>query len=465
MAVKIQFLGGVRTVTGSMHLIQSRHSNVLVDCGIFYGHRDESYEINSNFSFNLHAIDSLVLSHAHIDHSGNIPTLFKKGFRAKIYATSATKDLCSFMLPDSGKIQEEDIKFVNKINKKKGLPKRKPLYTEKDAQKCLKKFRGVQYYKKFRAGKDIYAQFHHAGHILGSAITVFEIHGRKQIFRLGYAVDLGRAGLPILKDPDIGLNLDYLIIESTYGNRLHRPIEEAENELADTVKRTVERGGKIIIPSFALERTQEVVYFLNILAKENKIPHIPVYIDSPLATNITDVFYRHKECLDKETKDIFKRGEDPFESKRITYVRSVQESKKLNGDKRPMIIIATSGMCEAGRVLHHLKNNIEDPKNTILIVGFMAKNTLGRQIADRQDAVRIFGNNYARRAEVVINNAFSGHADKNALFEYASNCGKNLKKVFIVHGDLEQSEAFYERLKSENFPAYLPQKGEEVALT
>lgn len=464
MSIRLKFCGAVQTVTGSNHLISTEKSQILLDAGIFYGHRDEYYTVNSRFSYNPAKINALVLSHAHIDHCGNIPTLIKRGLRCKIFTTRATKDLCRLMLADSGKIQEEDIEFVNKLNRKKNLPDRKPLYTEKEALHAIKYFRGVFYFQNIRLTKDIDCTFFDAGHILGSSLSLIKIKDKNKTVKLGYIVDLGRPGLPLLNDPVILRDLDYLIIESTYGNRLHPSIEEAKEKLMLEVNSTLAQGGKIIIPSFALERTQEVLFFLNELIKERNLPQIPIYVDSPLATNITETFRLHEEYLDNKTKRLLDKGIDPFPAERITYIRKAEESKRLNKLNEPMIIIAGSGMCESGRILHHLKNNISNPQNTILVVGYMAENTLGKRIVNREPAVRIFGEDYELKAKVAIINAFSGHADKNGLVDYVLASNGNLKKIFIVHGDLEQSEAFNLNLQNLGFPSYLPKRDEEVEI-
>ena len=463
MSVKIKFLGGVRTVTGSSHLVTTDKSEVLLDAGLFQGRRDESYAINTTFHYNPRTIDALVLSHAHIDHCGNIPNLIKKGLRAKIYTTSATKDLSKLMLEDSGKIQEEDVKYVNKINKRLGLPLRKPLYTKREASDATKRFRAISYEQKFCLAKDIFVTLYDAGHILGSSIIVLDIKAEAKDIRLGYAVDLGRKNLPLLKNPVVPKGLDYLILESTYGNRLHAPIEEAKGKLRDAIVRTVERKGKILIPSFTLERTQEVIYFLSQLLKEDAIPNIPVYVDSPLATDITDVFKCHADYLNDKTNQAIKLGDDPFAFLSLKFIRDQKESKALNNDKRPMIIIAGSGMCEAGRILHHLKNNIEDSRNMILVVGYMAQNTLGRRIVERMPFVRIFGVEYELNAEVVVINAFSGHADKAELADFVLT-SLPLKRIFLVHGDLDQSETLAQALTQKNLNVYIPSKDEEVLL-
>lgn len=463
MAVKIKFLGGVRTVTGSSHLVSSGCSQILLDAGLFHGRRDEAYNINTTFAYNPHKVDALVLSHAHIDHCGNIPNVIKKGLRCKIYTTSATKDLAKLMLEDSGKIQEEDVHYVNKINKRQGLPLRKPLYTRREAIRATKQFRMLYYGQKFRLARDIFATLLDAGHILGSSIVVLEVQDAGQSIKIGYAVDLGRKDLPLLNDPVIPCGLDYLIIETTYGDREHSPMNEAKGRLADVIRRTYERKGKIIIPSFALERTQEVLYFLNEIFRDKSAPRMPIYVDSPLASDVTEVFKNHLDFFDAETQLRISQGNSPFEFLQLRYVRSTEESKRLNDDNRPMIIISGSGMCESGRVLHHLRNNIEDSRNTVLVVGYMAQDTLGKRIVDKQKFVRIFGVEHELNAEVVVINAFSGHADKNELLDFVRAC-LPLKRVFLVHGDLDQCEAFAGVLSQQGLNVYIPGKGEEVLL-
>ena len=463
MAVRLKFLGGVRTVTGSSHLVQTEQSEILLDAGLFHGHRDDFYEVNTTFHYNPRKLDAFVLSHAHIDHCGNIPGVVKKGLRCNIYTTSATRDLSRLMLEDSGKIQEEDIHYLNKINRRLGLPPRKPLYTKKEAHKTTRRFRAISYGQRFCLAKDVFVTLYDAGHILGSATIVLDIKEGAKNIRLGYAVDLGRNNLPLLNDPVIPHGLDYLIIETTYGARVHAPIQDAKARLQEAVKRTVARKGKILIPAFTLERTQEVIYVLNELLKEKAIPSIPIYVDSPLATDITDVFTYHKEYLNVKTRQEIEEGRNPFESLNFKFIREQDESKRLNNDKRAMIIIAGSGMCESGRILHHLTNNIEDSRNMVLVVGYMAKDTLGRRIVERERVVRIFGVEYELNAEVVVINSFSGHADKNGLYDFISQC-QPLKRIFLVHGDEEQSQAFYETLTEGGFNAYVPSKDEEVLL-
>ncbi|MBD3179163.1 MAG: MBL fold metallo-hydrolase [Candidatus Latescibacteria bacterium] len=462
--MKIDFIGAVRTVTGSMHLISNGEYRFLIDCGLFQGHRKDFYRINSQFPFDPAGIDACILSHAHIDHSGNIPNLIKNGFDSRILTTDATRDLCQSMLPDSGHIQEEDIKYLNKKKKKKGEPLQEPLYTRKDAENSLQFFSGHPYEQQISIGGGNSVTFYDAGHVLGSSTPLLEIDGGGEKVRIGYAVDLGRENIPILNDPVTPPDIDYLFLESTYGGRVHAPPSETHDTLAEIVNRTVERKGKIIIPSFALERTQEIVYYLNDLFNDKRIPKIPVIVDSPLAVNLTEVFFHHPECYDEEMYQAFKNGDDPLGARHVKYIKDVEESKALHRDPDPKIIISASGMCEAGRILHHLKNNIEDERNTVLIVGYMAENTLGRRIAEKYEKVRIFGQEYQLNAEVEIMNSFSAHADRNELYEYVKPLKDTLKGIFIVHGEESQSEALYRLLKDKGFPVHFPNPGDSMEI-
>lgn len=463
MPLKITFLGGVQTVTGSSHLITAGSSTVLLDAGLFQGRRDEFYRVNTDFAYNVHKLNAIVLSHAHIDHSGNIPNVVSNGARCRIYSTPATKDLCRLMLEDSGKIQEEDIRYLNKINSRMGAPLRKPLYTRKEATQAIKKFRPISYNQRFCVAKNVYATLLDAGHILGSGIVVIDCKDGEQAARIGYAVDLGRDNLPLLHNPVVPEKLDYLIVETTYGARQHAPIEDAKVKLKDAISRTLARRGKVLIPSFALERTQEVLYFLNELMKEKSLPSIPIYVDSPLATDITGVFETHADLLNEKSRALIQQGNSFFDMLNLNFVRDQRQSKALNTDRRPMIIIAGSGMCESGRILHHLQNTIADSRNLILVVGFMARDTLGRKIVERSPFVRIFGVEYQLNAEVVIINSFSAHADRDELFSFVSRC-LPLRKVFLVHGDPDQSQVFCQRLLEAGIPASVPAKGDTVEL-
>lgn len=407
----------------------------------------------------------MVLGHAHLDHSGNIPTLAKNGYSNTIYSTFATRDLCLVMLKDSAHLQEKDAEYLNKRNQGHTGPQVVPLYTVEEAERSLELFKGVGYNRSFYATSNVRVTFYDAGHVLGSALTFMEIFENGRKVRLLYAVDLGRKNLPILRDPVQVKDVDYLILESTYGNHLHDDFSTTSDKLASVINQTFQRGGKILVPAFALERTQELIYLLYLLEKGGRIPKIPVYVDSPLAVNITEIFKLHPECFDKETKALLEKEEDPFGLKRITYITDSEDSKKLNNLQEPCMIIAGSGMCEGGRILHHLKNNIEDPKNTILVVGYMAENTLGRKIAEKYPKVRILGEEYSLKSEVVVLHSFSAHADKNELLGYVEQAKKNLRGVFLVHGEEKESQALKESIEELGVQnVVIPDRGEEVAL-
>jgi len=462
--MKITFHGAARTVTGSKHLIETATGKkILLDCGFFQGRRKESAEKNQNFAFNPAEISSVILSHAHIDHSGSLPTLVKKGYKGDIFSTFATRDLCHTMLQDSGHIQETDAKYFTRRPRLKAIKPIEPLYTVEDAITAMGHFRGVNFHQPFWIHRDIQAEFLVAGHVLGSALTKLTIKENSKIVKIGFTGDLGRKGLPILRDPEFFDDLDYLITESTYGDRLHEPIEDSKAQLAKAINRTVKRGGKIIIPAFSLERTQELVYDLHLLTDRKEIPELPIYIDSPLSGNITQIFKMHPECYDKETRTEFRR-ENPFGFGKLRYTHSAEESKKLNEERQPCIIISASGMCEAGRIRHHLRNNITDPKNTVLIVGFMAENTLGRKLVEKNRFIKIFDKMYPLRAEVIVLNSFSAHADRDELLKFIKPI-QNLKKVFVVHGEEGQAMAFANTLREwKKFEVAVPFEGESFDL-
>jgi metallo-beta-lactamase family protein len=461
--VKIRFLGAAKSVTGSMHVIESQGKRILLDCGLFQGRREESNRRNRNLPFDAEDIDRVVLSHAHIDHSGNLPNLVKNGYSNSIYSTFATRDLCLAMLKDSAYIQYKDAEYLNKKKKRKGEPTIEPLYDTGDVERTLSLFRGTGYNKGFYAAADIKLTFYDAGHILGSALSIFDIRENGRNLRLGYIVDLGRKNLPILRDPSMVKGIQFMIIESTYGNRLHDDITGTEKKLARVVNEAVKAGGKIIIPAFSLGRTQEVVYCLHRLQIKKTIPPIKIFVDSPLSVNVTDIFKIHPECFDKETNRMIAQNENPFGWRNMTYIQDVDESKRLNKLDEPCVIISASGMCESGRILHHLKNNIEDPKNTILAVGFMAENTLGRRIVQKHEKVRIFGDMYNLRARVEVFDEFSAHADRDELLAYVENTKDSLEGVFVVHGEEKQSQALAEGIKELGIRDVLvPDLGQEV---
>lgn len=467
--MKITFCGAAQTVTGSQHLIEINGKKLLLDCGLFQGKREESFKMNRHFLFDPSSIDCVLLSHAHIDHSGNLPTLYMKGFRGSIYSTPATRDLCSIMLQDSAHIQEKDVAFVNKKRSKKHQSLFNPLYTIEDAINVLKLFRTVPYNQPFvlrEIDDRITVTFIEAGHILGSAQILLEINLNGEIIKLGFTGDLGRKNLPILKDPDWLGDVDFLITESTYGNRLHDPLDVIEQELPQVINDTLSNSGKIIVPAFSIGRTQDLIYHISKLLNENKIKDFPVFIDSPLSVNATEVFKLHPECFDKETLEFISNGINIFNRNNISYIRDVNDSKKLNNVDFPCMIVSASGMCEAGRILHHLANNIENPNTLILIIGFMAENTLGRKIIDLRNTpgakVKIFGDEFYLRARVKIFNSFSAHADANELLDYFALFNKtSLRKIFLVHGEEKAQTALLEKLTEKGFKnIYAPSRGD-----
>ncbi len=453
--MRIQFIGAARTVTGSMHHLIINGKKYLLDCGLYQGKRKEAFELNKNFNyFSPKEIECLILSHAHIDHCGNIPNLVKQGFKGNIYCTSATRDLIAYMLRDSAHIQEKDVEFVNKKRIRDGKNPFEPLYTTDDVEKALELVQAVDYHTEFKISDDISLQFFDAGHILGSAITYLILKeklragqaGFKTI-RLGFSGDLGRPNLPILKDPEYISDIDYWICESTYGGRLHDNIGNLEQNLAEVINKAVERKAKIIVPAFSVGRTQELVYSFHKIFEKGFAKRIPIYVDSPLAVNVTGIFREHPECFDKEITDFMHSYEDPFGFNQLTYVNSIEDSKRLNDLDGPMMIISASGMAEAGRILHHLRNNVENPDNIILMVGYCAENTLGRKIINKEPIVKIFGEEFHLNAEVIVLHSMSGHADENELTDYCRKLNINsIKKVFLVHGDYEQQEIFSQRL-------------------
>ncbi len=449
--MRITFHGAVRTVTGSQHLISVNDKKILLDCGLYQGSRRESYERNQNLPFDARDVDVLVLSHAHIDHSGNIPNLVKSGFRGDIFCTYATRDLCTIMLRDSAKIQQYDIEYVNKKRKKENLPPLEPIYKPEDVIASLKQFVGIGYERPYEILPGVRLTFYDAGHILGSAIVVLDIAEQDVTRRLVFSGDLGRPDRPILNDPTFLNAADILLIESTYGNREHPPQEEATKRLEDIVNETARRGGKVIVPAFAVGRTQELVYRLHQLVHDRDIPPtLPVFVDSPLAIDATAIYRLHPEAYDEEVAT-FLDGDvhnDPFGFDMMRYTRTTGESKELNFLREPAVIISASGMAEAGRILHHLKNNIEDPRNTILIVGWQAADTLGRRIVERQPKVKIFGETYELRARVEVINGFSAHADHSELVEWCGHLKAAPSHTFIVHGEEEASFALAQSLEN-----------------
>jgi metallo-beta-lactamase family protein len=446
--MKLTIFGAAKTVTGSMHLIEHNGHKLLLDCGTYQGRREESYQVNLNFPFNPAEIDAMILSHAHIDHSGNIPNLVKQGFAGPIYATNATIDLADIMLRDSGHIQENDIKYLNKKRRKEGLHDLEPIYTQKDAIMAMPQFRSLWYEEEKEVIPGVIAHFVEAGHILGSAAVVLDYQDEAgNPKRLWFSGDIGRYDVPILRDPVLPAGAQTVVMECTYGDKPHESMDDAYDEFVDAIRRTVSRGGKVIVPAFAIGRTQNLTYFLSDAIENGDIPDVPVIVDSPLAVNASDLYRKHTECFDDETwQFIAEHRMQGLDYHNIIFTRSVDESKALNDWNEPMIIISASGMAENGRILHHLKNNIEDGRNTIMIISWQAPYTLGRRLADRERKVRIFGEEYFRKAEVVTIGGLSAHAGQNLLVDYALSSKDTLENLILVHGEEDAASALIDRL-------------------
>lgn len=459
--------GAAEEVTGSKHFLAVKGETLMVDCGAFQGHREEADRKNRHWEFDASQIDSAILTHAHYDHCGLVPLLPQKGFSGNIYTTPASRDLASLIMMDSAHIQAKDLQYLARRAKRKGeIFDKKPLYNEHDVVTSLDYFVTVSYHRPLYIGDSIKTTFYDAGHILGSAITVVDVNKNGQSMNIAFSGDLGRKNLPILRDPENIPPVDYLVMESTYGNRLHDPVESAMQHLADVVNRTADRGGKIIIPSFAVERTQELIYFLHLLHDEKRIPKIPVFIDSPMATNATSIFRVHQECYDDQTRQAFlQHHQNPFGFNELRYVSNIEESKGLNELREPAIIISSSGMCEAGRILHHLKNNVTDSRNMVLIVGYMAENTLGRRILEKQTKIRIYGDYYPLKAEVVALNEFSAHADYRDILEYVQQLDYHkLKEIFLVHGEPDAQKYLKSLLDEKGYKTTIVRYGERYIL-
>ena len=452
--MKITFNGAVHTVTGSQHLLEVNGKTIMLDCGLFQGKRKEAFERNRSDSCTGKNIDCLILSHAHIDHSGRIPCLVRNGFKGDIFCTSATRDLCAVMLMDSASIQEKDVEFVNRRRQKQGKRLFEPLYTKSDVARTMNQFVGLSYNRPHKLFPGISLILVDAGHMLGSAhvIIEFEEQGSGQKRRLVFSGDIGRPDIPIIRDPvPISDGADILIMESTYGNRLHPAYPESEKELERIVNETVSRGGSLLIPAFAVGRTQQLVYALHKLHSDGAIPDLPIFIDSPLATRTTDVFRLHPEVYDDEIREFLLTDDDnnPFGFGRLQYTQSVEESKALNSLKTPAVIISSSGMLEGGRILHHLRNRIGDLRNTILFTSWQAPNTLGRRLVEKEKLVRIYGEEFEVRARVEVLTGFSGHADKDGLVNFVRVMNKKPQHTFIIHGEDDSSASLAEALRNE----------------
>lgn len=467
----IEFSGAAREVTGSCHILRlgsgSHQRTVLLDCGLFQGRRSESREKNRQLPVPVEEIDAIVLSHAHIDHAGRLPYLVSHGYKGTIWATAATRDLCAIMLADSAHIQEKDAEFLAK-HRGEYI---EPLYRVEDATRALEQMIGMPYRKWFEVTDGVRARFTEAGHILGSASVELELREGQTFRRLVFSGDVGRCNLPIIRDPqppDMGA--DVIICESTYGNRDHESVEGAREQLAEVVRKTAARGGRVLIPAFAVGRTQELVYDLHSLRRDGKIPDIPIFIDSPLATDATAVFAMHPETFD-HNEELVRHTPNLFDFPMVKFTRDVNESKRLNAMHGPMIVIAASGMAESGRILHHLRHGASDPRNTILVVGFMAEHTLGRRIVEQRPMLRIFGDEVPLAASVEVLLGYSAHADRTELLAWLRTVrrhgeadGRARPHVYLVHGEAEAQDAFAEQLRNDGFRVDIPEPGTVASL-
>ncbi len=461
--MRIHFMGGADTVTGSQHIVEANGFQILRDCGLFQGKRREAEKINSEFLYDPGALHSMILSHAHIDHCGCIPKLIASNFQKPIHAISATTEIAAIMMKDSARIQEQDAAYLNQKNNRKGQPPVRPLYTVEDAEAAAKLMVGHDYHRRMELAPGIAHESFDAGHVLGSALSLFTLEESGRRHRLGFAVDLGRRGLPILRDPEYIGEVDTLVIESTYGNRRHDNANSATAQLGEVVRRTLERRGKVLIPAFALERAQEIIYHLGRLWCDGQLPHAPIYMDSPMATAITRVFGQQLDLFDEDAHHLLKCIRSPFGGGFIHFTSNVEESKAITASDEPCIVIAASGMCESGRILHHLKAGIGNPLNSVAIVGYQAINTLGRRLMEGEKIVRIFGDEFDVKAEIHTLKAFSAHADSEELMNYVRHVRP--ARTFLVHGEQESREAFAESIRAEKLSdVYLPRRGEVIEL-
>lgn len=457
--MRITSFGAAEGVTGSKHLLDVNGYRILLDCGMFQGKRLEAAHKNKELPFAIHDLHAVVLSHAHIDHSGILPVLARSGFRGRIFTTPATRDLCAIMLLDSAHIQERDARWLSK-KQQTFIP---PIYTDEDVREIMRHFICVPYDILMEVCPGVTITFKDAGHVLGSAMVLVEYQENGSHKSFVYSGDIGRKNMPILKDPWEPHNADFVMMESTYGNRDHDPIERLDDDLADVINRTAERGGKLIVPTFALERAQEFIYALKRLEMNRRIPLLPVFVDSPLTVNITEVFRLHTDLFDDDLRRTMEESGDPFELHNIDYIRSLDQSMELNGLEEPAIIISASGMCEYGRILHHLRHNVEDDKNTVLIIGFQAKHTLGRRIVEREREIKIFGIKHRLDAEAKVFNSLSAHAGRAELIEYGSRFRNRAERIFLVHGENEALTSLTEGLEEAGAPpTHIMKEGETV---
>lgn len=466
--MKIKFIGAAREVTGSKTLITlDNGKKILLDCGMFQGKGEETDAMNRNLGFEPSEIDHIILTHAHIDHSGLIPFVYRLGFRGSVVCTNATRDLCAIMLADSGHIQESDTEMFNKKRARHGLRPVEPIYKKQDAANCMELFIGTAYNRKFYISDSVKVRFTSTGHLLGAGAALIEITENGKVTKIAYTGDIGRPTNRILKAPETFAQCDYLITEATYGDRLHTHFQIAEDELLRVVNEAcVQRGGKLIIPSFAIGRTQELVYSLNNFFNEGRLPKVQIYVDSPLAINATEIFRVHPECFNNDVLEVIENDDDPFGFNSLHYIKTAKESKKLNTIKKPCVIISASGMMEAGRIKHHLANNISNPSNTILVVGYCAPRTLGAKILGGENEVSIFGTKYKVNATIERIEAFSGHGDYKEMLGYLKCQDKSqVKKIFLVHGDYGAQLFYKERMAEAGFgDIEVPETGNEFVL-
>ncbi len=466
--MKIKFCGAAREVTGSCHLLTLDNGfTILFDCGLYQGRSEQFDAFNENWLFDPATLDCMILSHAHIDHAGRIPKLVANGFKGTIFATHATRALSALMLLDSAGIQEKDAEFDNKRAKKQGkTPDAVPLYTTKDVQKTMTLFAGFGYNRWFNISPDVEVLFTDAGHILGSAGVSLRIKEGGKTRTFGFTGDIGRPNRPILRDPQPMPEVEYLICESTYGDKLHESAPQEMSEFRRVLHDTcVERRGRVIIPAFSVGRTQEIVYMLDKMASSGELPRVPIYVDSPLAVDATDVFVNHPECFDEDLHKYMMQDANPFGFKSLRYLRKVEESKALNDNDEPCVIIASSGMANAGRVKHHIFNNIENTKNTILIVGYASPETPAGQLRNGATHIKLFGESLAVKAEVAVLDSFSAHADYQEIMDVIANQKTNLKQLFLVHGDYDTQQIFQKTLNENGFKNVLiPALGDELVL-
>jgi metallo-beta-lactamase family protein len=465
----LEFHGAARVVTGSMHIVGVGGRRLLLDCGLFQGRRAEADAINRTLDFDATAIDAVILSHAHIDHCGNLPSLLKAGFRGRIYATPATRDLVAYLLMDSARLQENDLEHVNRVRRREGQSPLTPLYTEDDVPPVLRRFVTLGYDEPFEPLPGVVAHFRDAGHILGSAMVALDVTEGDLRRRLVFSGDLGRPGLAIIRDPEFVTGADYVIMESTYGDRLHAHGVDATEQLEAIVHQAQERQGVLLIPAFALGRVQELVFRLNLLAEAGRLPPLDVYVDSPLAADVTQVFRLHPECFDDAMRQALmdESDHDPLGFKRLRYLRDAGDSKKLNDLHQPALIVSPSGMCEGGRILHHLRNRLGDPRTTVLFVGFQAEHTLGRRLLDGDTTVKIYGEPVDVRARILRADSYSAHADKGELlawFDAVAAAGQ-VKHTFLVHGEMPAQESLATALEAHGAARVdIPVRGQRFSL-